>query len=393
MEGLLLPLSHGQAGCTDPQALNYEATATTNDGSCLYSPTSYSLLQLAELPTELDECSGMEFINGKLWVHEDSGTPAELFHIDSLSGELLQTLLLPATQKTDWEDLAESSTHLFVGDFGNNSGDRTDLRILMLPKSGLADPLDTPAVIQFSFGDQTDFTPAYHANDYDCEAFFYWNDSLHIFSKDWVDLKTRHYVLPATPGTYVAQVRGSLEVNGQISAADISDDGKALLLGYNFNTGEVFLWLLFDFPGNDVFLGNKRRITLGSVLSSSQAEGIAFRNNTYGYICAERYSLLPQRLLSFDIRQWVENTNAARVRVPPTATVSPNPFRDYIQIDFAAPTADCALFDAQGHQLGRWAAPGPLLRIPTDQWVPGFYLLTVRQGSDFSVHKVIKVRS
>ena len=68
-------------------------------------------------------------------------------------------------------------------------------------------------------------------------------------------------MLPSTPGEHVAELRDSLNVQGQVTAADISDDGKALLLGYNTSTSEAFLWLLFDFKGSRFFTGNKRPIS------------------------------------------------------------------------------------------------------------------------------------
>ncbi|MEK7254863.1 MAG: T9SS C-terminal target domain-containing protein, partial [Bacteroidota bacterium] len=272
-----------QPGCTDPQALNFNNLASENDGSCTYPATSFSPIQLSLLPAELDECSGLLFFNDNLWTHEDGGAADKLFILDSLDGDLLQTITLPGVDNLDWEDLAQDDQHFYIGDFGNNDGNRTDLRILKYKKADLLAGSPTPEIIEFSFSDQTDFIAAPNANDFDCEAFFFWQDSLHLFSKNWLNFKTRHYVLSTTPGEHVAQLRDSLFVQGQITAADVSPDGKAILLGYNTATSETFLWLLFDFPGSQFFKANKRKISLGSAISNSQVEGICFRNETYGY--------------------------------------------------------------------------------------------------------------
>lgn len=374
-----------QPGCTDPQALNFNPLAMENDGSCLYNPTSYTPGQIALLPSGLDECSGLAFFANRLWTHEDGGTPDQLYVIDTLTGALLQIITIANADNLDWEDLAEDEEHLYIGDFGNNFGDRTDLRILKLKKSDLLAGTATPELIEFSFSDQAVFTPAQNANDFDCEAFFFWNDSLHLFSKNWLNFKTRHYVLPATPGSHVAQLRDSLAVQGQITGADITDDGKAVLLGYNVSTGETFLWLLFDFPGSRFFSGNKRKISLGSALLVSQPEGIVFRNETYGYICSERYSALPQKLLRFDIRQWTENPSMAAENFESAGiSVAPNPFSVSLSIDFQKVIpglVSLLLVDANGktvrnQSLKDQITPGRF-RLETDGLPSGSYWLVV----------------
>ncbi len=375
-----------QSGCTDPQALNFNAMATENDGSCTYPSTSFTPQQIAELPPALDECSGLAFFGGRLWTHEDGGGMDQLYVIDTLTGALQQTLTLPGTNNVDWEDLAENDEYLYVGDFGNNSGNRTDLKIIRLKKSNLLAGASSPELIYFSFSDQTNFTPAPNANNFDCEAFFFWNDSLHLFSKNWLDFKTRHYVLPATPGTHVAQLRDSLAVQGQITAADISDDGTAVLLGYNVSTSETFLWLLFDFAGSDFFGGNKRKISMGSALFVSQPEGIVFRNDRYGYICSERFSSLPQKLLSFSIGQWMQNPNAATEVLPDDLLkVSPNPFQDYLLLDFQKMVnnkMELNLSDLTGKTLKSWSFDhSPVfgsLRLELPDLPSGVYHLTIR---------------
>ncbi len=324
-----------QPGCTDPLANNYDPAATENDGSCIYPATAYSPILVAQLPSDLEECSGLAHFADRLWTHEDGGNGDVLYVIDTLTGAKLQTITLPNTDNTDWEDLAENDEYLFIGDFGNNGGDRTDLRIYRIKKTDLLSGSVIPSTIHFSFSDQTDFTNSPNANDFDCEAFFFWNDSLHLFSKNWLNFKTRHYVLPAEPGTHIAQLRDSLNVQGQITGADVSDTGNAVLLGYNVNTGETFLWLLFDFVGSNFFSGNKRKISTGLALFTSQPEGVVFKNETQGYICSERYSALPQKLLSFDIGQWVDGVSAAHeTQQGQGFRVFPNPFQTAFTIEF-----------------------------------------------------------
>lgn len=391
--------ANGQAGCTDPQASNYDPTATINDGSCQYDPTFYSPTLLAQLPTELDEASGLAFFDEKLFAHEDGGNSEKLYVLDTLSGAVLADITLPLTENVDWEDLAESPDFLFIGDFGNNEGDRTNLKIYRLNKANLLAGNAIPDTIEFSFSDQVDFTPAHNAHNYDCEAFLWLHDSLHLFSKNWLDFKTRHYVLPAIPGTHIAWLRDSLNVQGQITGADVTDDGRIALLGYNVSTSEAFLWLLFDFVGNRVFSGNKRKITLGTALTMSQPEGIAFSHSGEGFIASEKFSILPQKLFKINIDQWTLPV-ATKDPIPPVSfgRILPNPFHQRFHLylpEGAHHIHKAILTDALGNVLlTKLLTPHTreeLFELPGQSGVPGFYLLMLydSSGRQQAVHKLL----
>lgn len=300
------PYSFAQAGCTDPQAINYDANALNNDGSCRYADTEYSLSLIANLPAEVDENSGLAFTMDRLWTQNDGGNAPQLFELDTLNGSILQSLSLGNAMNRDWEELAEDNTYLYIGDFGNNSGDRMDLRIYRFLKSELSDPMAMPELIEFSYSDQNDFTPSQNNHNFDCEAFFAHGDSLHLFSKNWVDGQTRHYTLPNSPGEHIAQVRDSMVAEGLITAADIDEEGHVLLLGYVGLSN--FMWLLFDYPDTRFFQGNRRKIELGSTLSNGQTEGLTFSRKGEGFISSEGVSLinLSPRLYSFSILQWID---------------------------------------------------------------------------------------
>ena len=220
---------NGQEGCTDPQAINFDGMAIDNDGSCIYGATQFQMEQRATLPDLLEESSGAAFIDGQLWTHNDGGNPNEIYRIDTLTGEILQTVLVGNLENEDWEDMAQNDTHLFIGDFGNNLGNRMDLGIGRIDRNDLGNLIVSAEFINFSFSDQTDFTERLNDNDYDCEAFFYYQDSLHLFTKNWVDEQTRHYTLPATPGTHVAQLRETFDVQGLIAGAAIDEASGTIL--------------------------------------------------------------------------------------------------------------------------------------------------------------------
>jgi len=136
---LLINLStvNAQVGCTDPQANNFDENALTNDGSCLYPATDYSLTQVTNMPDELEENSGLAFFNNTLWTHTDAAGEDKLYRIDTTTAEITKEVIIATADNHDWEELAESETHVFIGDFGNNDGNRTDLRIFRVSKSDL----------------------------------------------------------------------------------------------------------------------------------------------------------------------------------------------------------------------------------------------------------------
>ena len=301
-----------QAGCPDPQATNFDPAAIINDGSCLYPVTTLSLNVLTNLDTPiLNESSGVIMLDGNLWSHVDN-TDASIYQIDSLNPAILQSVNINAATNTDWEDLAKSNDHLYIGDIGNNSGNRTDLHILKIAKADI-----TPTTVNvnaeyiyYSYPDQTDFTPLLNNNSFDCEAFFFFNDSLHLFTKDWVNKITKHYVIPAMAGTYVAALVDSFNVNGLISSAAIQDDGLITLLGYD-NTGfaPCFMLMLYDYQNYSFFSGNKRFFSLGSAATLGQLEGIELRGDNFGYITNEKFQQLifnvPAQLKSFDLSSYL----------------------------------------------------------------------------------------
>ena len=77
---------------------------------------------------ELEEVSGLVASRknpGLLWVHNDSGHPAELYLI-SPRGKRVATYRLPEAENVDWEDIALGpgpeigETYLYIGDIGDN---------------------------------------------------------------------------------------------------------------------------------------------------------------------------------------------------------------------------------------------------------------------------------
>ena len=272
---------HAQVpGCTDSLALNFNLLAEVNDGSCQYAQQSVYATTIADpISSVVMESSGLLFHDGSLWTINDSGNEPELYQLDPTDGSVLKTVLIDNSTQVDWEALASDGVHFYIGDFGNNQGSRTDLGVYKTPWApvlqSVGDTVVAAEYISFSYPDQIDFTPLFHETDFDCEAMVFHHDSLHIFSKNWVDNKTRHYRLSTVPGSYEATLIDSFNVEGLITDAGIRPtDDVIMLLGYT-EIIQPFLYLLNDFPNGKPLGGNKRRLLLPEH-SFQQTEGVAF---------------------------------------------------------------------------------------------------------------------
>jgi hypothetical protein len=315
--------SLAQSGCTDPFAANYNPLAVENDGSCVYDQTNYSTTLISTLPTVISESSALIFCENTLLSLNDSGGERVLFKLDTL-GQLIQTITVANANNLDWEALAISDSTLFIGDFGNNNGNRQNLSIYSIPIAQIESGADTVQSEKrhFVYQDQQSFTSAPNATNFDAEAFVYYQDSLHIFSKSWQSFSCKHYVLPSIwQDTATAELRDSLYINGLVTDATIDKEtGRIVLLGYKLDAPTeggafyfTFAHILFDYPNHLFFKGNNRRIELGGVLSLGQTEGITWSSQNKGFITSEKVTTpieIAPKLRSFNFSAFFHQEQA-----------------------------------------------------------------------------------
>ncbi len=317
---LLISLhTRAQWGCTDPQALNYNAAAVFNDGSCLYGTTNYSLAVKDTLPPALTEISGMVYWGGKLYVHNDSGNPSILYETDTVSGNITKEIYFDGVPHTDWEDITQDDQYFYIGDIGNNGGNRTNLSIIKCAKNLIGAAyydtitLNEVEIIHFTYADQTDFTYNLNNTAFDCEALAFKNNQLHLFTKNWTLGACVHYVLPAAAGTYQAIRIDSLNTGGTlVTGADFASNQQLMLIGYkSTGTAECALWYIYDFGQTDSFFtyGNKRKIGIGDALLLGQVESICFADSSGGFAGNERFNPIApvdisQKLYRFNTETW-----------------------------------------------------------------------------------------
>lgn len=332
-----------QPGCPDPQATNFNPAATSNDGSCLYPVTTYTPVWISGLPGALQEISGLTQADGKWWGHEDSGAEEVFYRVEPVAGDILQTIELKNAKNRDWEEIAADDQNLYLGDFGNNSNNRQNLGIYIVPLSEIGNSNSETvqefewSLLPFSYIDQTDFTAQPEDSSvYDCEAMIVSNGKAHLFTKSRRNYNTVHYVV--NPSNNTAEKVESFQAEGLITGASLSPDGKLIaLIGYDLRPfiPTVFCWLLWDWlPGTEQFFsGNKRRIELGTALQVGQVESIGFATDRAGYLSNEvtkfnGITIVEESVWSFNFGAWVpEFVGALEPGEELAAVVSfPNPF-------------------------------------------------------------------
>ena len=301
---------------TDSSALNSPDSAPANYTKVTHQVEHYKPQFITDLPGKIKETSGLVFFNSQLWTLNDSGNQPEIYQIDSANGSVLRSVVLRNSINTDWESLTQDDSNVYIGDFGNNAGNRKNLQILKIAKSDLLNlEIDTVKAeyIYFIYPDQIHFPVAVNKNNFDCEAFFFHNDSLHLFSKDWADLKTRHYVVPTEPGRYKAQLVEQFQADGLITDACINHRGNIVLLGYKNTVRRsytCFAWLLSAYEGSAFFGGEKVRVELGSALHLGQTEGIVLKNDNTGWFSSESiqagWFYEPAKLFGFNFERYFE---------------------------------------------------------------------------------------
>jgi hypothetical protein len=107
------------------------------------------------------------------------------------------------------------------------------------------------------------------------------NDYFYIFSKE--NKTSKLIKVPNQVGKHTAEFVTDFNLDGKhhkITSADVSDDGKTIVL-----LNHDKLWKITNFEGDDFFKGSIEEITFDH---KSQKEGICFLNNSTVYITDER---------------------------------------------------------------------------------------------------------
>jgi hypothetical protein len=202
--------------------------------------------------TRVTESSGLatslrypNALTGILWTHNDSGNPPYLFATDR-TGAARACFEVDNATNVDWEDIAEGpgagGNSLYIGDFGDNDGVRTDLAIYRVAEPDVAAAPAYPAIGHTLPADRIPFTYPGGAR-YDAETLLV----NAITGEGFVVTKessgtSRVFQFPAPLQTLSAGVsvaltqvatvrfRGLLEISRTATGGDISPDGMRIVI-------------------------------------------------------------------------------------------------------------------------------------------------------------------
>lgn len=324
--------------------------------------------EVTPLSSTLSESSGLIYLNGKIVTHNDSQGEAALYEVDSITGNPTRKVVVANATNVDWEDITKDSNFIYIGDFGNNAGNRTNLKIYRV---AILDYLNTPNdtvfadTIQFSYANQTDFTSMPQQTNFDCEAIASIGNSLYLFTKNWINAKTYVYALPKNPGTYSTPLLDSIFVQGLITGADYNPiTNRLILCGY---TQFPFIVEMNNPLGGAFGQNTFSRYNL-SVPSLIQLEAIsAYGDNQY-YLTAESFQGVAVRLYRLTGTNGLAEIDELQKS---DFTVFPNPSNGlfHLRLSNGINDADVQIYSLAGQ------------RIPVS---------FVNNGSDWTVNEKVK---
>lgn len=233
----------------------------------------------------LRELSGLvlsEKNKRKIWVHNDGERGIRLFLID-LSGKL-RAQFKSDKQVKDWEDIAlgqgrNGESYIYVGDIGDNYGNRDAVRIYRFPEP-LEDSSNDLQNIE-------EFYLKYPDGSRDAEAMFVdpLDKRLYIISKreDTAGVYYTPLNTLADGDTTLMVKETTVKLAGTgilkwITAADISPDGEQILVR---TYGKVFYWKRK--PGQSVGEAMRQNPKTLYHKAEIQGEAIGFASNGKGF--------------------------------------------------------------------------------------------------------------
>ncbi|MEL6652762.1 MAG: hypothetical protein AAFO91_10770 [Bacteroidota bacterium] len=266
---------------------------------------SWRYQKITDLPSLISEASGLYIAaSDSCWWLNDSGGQASVY-ATNLNGEILDSIPIPGAKNVDWEDMTiDDEGYLYLCDIGNNRNQRQDL-VIYKWRPGMKQATQ----IHLRYPDQSAFPPPASQLNFDAEACFWYQDSLYIFSKNRSNYFTKLYALPATPGSYTATLKDSLDLGDRIvtAAAIHPEGGEIALLTYDFR-GKLWpfrssVFLLSAFRGTNFLDGSVYRQEIPPLRLGRQFEAIDYQDADHLLIATEASPISPAFVIGLSRRK------------------------------------------------------------------------------------------
>lgn len=261
----------------------------------------------------LNEVSGISVsrsLPGTIWAHQDSGDSARFYGM-STSGAIHSTVTLSGRTAVDWEDMAigpnpSGGNYIYIGDIGDNGANRNsgvDIIRLSEPTS-IGNATLTSAQYQVK---RVTYPGIVFFREEDAESLFVdpLNSDLYIVQKVG---QGNLFRMPANQwavsGTYSLQSQGSIntETDYRPTAADISPDGKHILVRTSRNNGTKAFLFLRDITTNQSIQNAMQSTPIEITLQSEpQGESIAWAPDGSGFYSISEGNNRPVYYYSFSV--------------------------------------------------------------------------------------------
>jgi hypothetical protein len=350
----------------------------------------------------LDENSGLIFYNNNLITHTDSGGEAKLYEINTTTGAVSRTVVVNNATNVDWEDIAQDATHIYIADIGNNSGNRTDLKVYKILKSDYndADNMVSAEIIAYSYANQTSFTANVNNNNWDAEGLISYNDKLLIFSKNWANNTVDVYSIPKTTNQmHSAVLESSFNTNGLVTGAAVSADGSVIFLTGYSSSAAPFMFTIHNIPSAtyDVFSGSVSQKITNIVPLGNQIEAIALFEITPTkhrlYLSNEKFvTFIGPIPFAFPAKLWTIEINNDTILLGNADldndfgfTIFPNPVGDLLQLN--KKVDELLIYDISGLLLAKELN---VSTVSVQHLSAGVYMVHSKIGGATMVRKIIK---
>ncbi len=345
---------------------------------------SQDISKLTNLSDDIAETSGLVFFDNRLITHNDSGGMNALYEINTETGNISRTVTIQNATNVDWEDICTDNDHIYIGDFGNNNGNRTNLKIYKVRKTDyLGSEQVSAELIEFSYEDQNDFTSSPNNTNFDAEALISFGSDLYIFTKNWVDQRTNIYKLPKTSGSYVAEKIDDFDSEGLVTGGTFNPlANKVVLSGYSGI--RAFAIELRGFSNGKFSNGVIDKYNLNIPLTASfQTEGVTYSDVSSFYISAEKNALGSAALYSL-----VSNTLGIDDFNLIQNEVYPNPAEEMLTIVGTIDLDRIEIYDYLGKKVYEDSLANK--NIDISEISKGVYILKLYAGNRTSSVKFLK---
>mgnify|MGYP000344726952 CR=1 FL=1 len=241
-----------------------------------------------DIPHKVSEVSGIVFFKGKqeLITFNDSGGKPELYILSAKTGRLKRTIKVKNAKNIDWESITADDKFIYVGDTGNNYGNRKNLVIYKISKKAIAKKNVVKAKkIHFAYEDQRSFVTKIHLTNYDCEAITVHKKEIYLFTKNWENHQTNIYRLPLTKGKHIAHKVHQIDIGCLLTSMSYCS-GNDTFMGTAYDKDyKSYLIKINHFNSR-----NQKVVKYDlykSIGFANQVEGLAWKTNSTLYISRE----------------------------------------------------------------------------------------------------------